>query len=118
MKPSWRHVWRKTNTLRAEWRVEGGGGRGGAEKHPQSHRCVPDLQDAVQGSLVQRSASLVHQSRPDDVHRVGRQSSRQAANKTGPGEGEKQPTSSAAGPTSTEKQVSNNFHKMKSTSCL
>lgn len=49
--------------------------------------CVPDLQDAVQGSLVQRSSSLVHQPGPDYVHRVGGQGSRQAANKTGPGEG-------------------------------
>lgn len=52
---------------------------------PQTH--TSDLQEAVQGSLVQRSSSLVHQPRPYHVHRVGGQSSCQAANKTGPGGG-------------------------------
>lgn len=55
---------------------------------PDTQVSVTDLQDAVQGSLVQGSSSLVHQSRPDHVHRVGGQSSSQAANKTGPGEGQ------------------------------
>lgn len=44
-----------------------------------------DLEYTVQCSLVQRSSSLVHHACPDNIHRIGGQSSRQATDKTGPG---------------------------------
>lgn len=69
-------------------KAEAGGAWETPKAAPHTQKCVTDLQDAVQGSLVQRSSSLVHQSCPDYVHRVGGQRSRQAANKTGPGGGD------------------------------